>query len=347
MSNNQVISDIDVKDVIVDMAKILNTDYEEENNEYSIRIPDDIGKGFVKGIKFSNGVGVLETVCLLKKKLKLELGKGVVNPLKIVFNRDCKFLYRNEEDGSSNEVERLECFISSGSIKNHHIFVLPADKPISIFSIEINRKQFEEKVDLLLSEMDQELEMVFRDVNGVNSFFYKSQYSLDISEKIDEFEDTEMSGFLKAVHSEGKVYEILTYCLKQYLDDLNAPEKRTIFRKVTLDKIEEAVKIIKDEIDTIGNIITLSRRVGINQNTLQSGFKRFYNVSVNEFIRNCRMDKAKELLLNTDLNITEITYKIGINSRSYFSKLFKEKYGMSPKVFQNKNREGSETYKTA
>ena len=56
---------------------------------------------------------------------------------------------------------------------------------------------------------------------------------------------------------------------------------------------------------------------------------------------------AKELLLNTDLNITEITYKIGINSRSYFSKLFKEKYGMSPKVFQNKNREDSGAYKTA
>ena len=110
----------------------------------------------------------------------------LVNPLKIVFNRDCKFLYCNQEDGSSNEVERLECFISSGSIKDHHVFVLPADEPISIFSIEINRKQFEEKVDLLLSEMDQELEKVFRDVNGVNSFFYKSQYSLDISEKIDE-----------------------------------------------------------------------------------------------------------------------------------------------------------------
>ena len=218
---------------------------------------------------------------------------------------------------------------------------------VNEITVSAERTQFEEKVDLLLSEMDQELEKVFRDVNGVNSFFYKSQYSLDISEKIDEFEETEMSGFLKAVHSEGKVYEILTHCLKQYLDDLNAPEKRTIFRKVTLEKIEQAVKIIKDEIDTIGNIITLSRRVGINQNTLQSGFNRFYNVSVNEFIRNYRMEKAKELLLNTDLNITEITYKIGINSRSYFSKLFKEKYGMSPKVFQSKNREDSEAYKTA
>ena len=41
--------------------------------------------------------------------------------------------------------------------------------------------------------------------------------------------------------------------------------------------------------------------------------------------------KAKELIENTGLNITEITYSIGINSRSYFSKLFKEKYKLTPK----------------
>ena len=39
---------------------------------------------------------------------------------------------------------------------------------------------------------------------------------------------------------------------------------------------------------------------------------------------------------STHLNITEITYRIGITSRSYFSKLFKERYSMSPKQYMQK-----------
>lgn len=48
------------------------------------------------------------------------------------------------------------------------------------------------------------------------------------------------------------------------------------------------------------------------------------------------MEKARHLMENTNLNITEITYRIGINSRSYFSKLFKERYSMSPKQYMQK-----------
>lgn len=84
--------------------------------------------------------------------------------------------------------------------------------------------------------------------------------------------------------------------------------------------------------------MSLAKRVGLNQNTLQEGFKQLYKKSVNQYIKDSRLEKAKELMETTDLNITEITYQIGINSRSYFSKLFKDKYGMCPKDYIQKAR---------
>ena len=42
------------------------------------------------------------------------------------------------------------------------------------------------------------------------------------------------------------------------------------------------------------------------------------------------------MLKNTDLNISQIVYSIGFSSRSYFSKIFKEKYGITPNKFKKK-----------
>ena len=96
------------------------------------------------------------------------------------------------------------------------------------------------------------------------------------------------------------------------------------------------------------NILALSRRVGLNQNTLQNGFKHLYGTSVNQYIKNARMELARELMESTGLNITEITYKIGINSRSYFSKLFKQRYSMTPQQYMKKlNTSNDESPKTA
>ena len=52
------------------------------------------------------------------------------------------------------------------------------------------------------------------------------------------------------------------------------------------------------------------------------------------------IEKTKEYLENTDLNITEISYKVGINSRSYLSKLFKEKYNITPKEYHTQVKNG-------
>jgi YesN/AraC family two-component response regulator len=46
-----------------------------------------------------------------------------------------------------------------------------------------------------------------------------------------------------------------------------------------------------------------------------------------------KLEAAKEMLMTTEKNISEIVTAIGLNNRSYFSKIFKEKYGVNPKYF--------------
>jgi AraC-like DNA-binding protein len=63
-------------------------------------------------------------------------------------------------------------------------------------------------------------------------------------------------------------------------------------------------------------------------------FKESTGESPNQYHLNLRLDKAKELLHTTNLNVTEVAYNLGFESVFYFSKLFKKKNGVSPKSYR-------------
>ncbi len=338
MTKKFQITDKKAKNIVIGMAEHFGIDYEHDINEYCIRIPETEGSGYVKATIFDCGISVIEADYLIKQPFNFKLENDLINPLKLIFNRKSTFIHKFTGKKEAHEVKNLENMIASASPKFPHDFSIPANNPICLFSLEINRKKFENYIEDFLSDMNEDLIQLFRDVNGLNEFYHKSQFSLEISELISDFTDCDLEGFMRSVYLESKAKEILVLQLEQYLDDLNEPEKRKILRQATIESVKKAVDIIKTEIDSIDNVSKLAKRVGLSANSLQQGFRVLHKVSVNDFIKNYRIEKAKLLIETTALNITEITYQIGINSRSYFSKLFKEKYGINPSQYYAKVR---------
>jgi AraC-like DNA-binding protein len=65
--------------------------------------------------------------------------------------------------------------------------------------------------------------------------------------------------------------------------------------------------------------------------------KDLKGVTPSKYINNMRMDMAAELLKDGEMNIKEICFKLGIPDVSYFTRLFKDRYGMPPSKYKNKN----------
>ncbi|PAM93172.1 hybrid sensor histidine kinase/response regulator [Flavobacterium sp. IR1] len=74
----------------------------------------------------------------------------------------------------------------------------------------------------------------------------------------------------------------------------------------------------------------LSSKIYLSRSQLYRKIKTLTGVSVNEFIRNVRLEKAKQLIEQGNGNINEISYKVGFTSPSYFAKCYKIKYGHLP-----------------
>lgn len=327
--------------LINNLAECFGVDYAEDNNEYCFDIPDKLGSGYLRGFQFSNGVSVLDLDVLLKKPLRITFEKENLNPLRLLFNNDnsIKNTMISQNTETKTTVGKLQRVMFSNGIKSEHTITVNKLKHTAVFIITINRKLFEKKIDAFANDLSEELALIFKDLNGVNDVYNQDYFSLEISKFIEEFKTTELDEFMKPVFLEGKTYEILTSQLQKYSDNLKGKTSDKLLRKSTITKIEKAVEIIKDELELRINVHKLAKRVGLNQNTLQSGFKTLFETSVNEYIKNHRLELAKRLLEKSELNITEITYKIGINSRSYFSKLFKDRFGVSPNEYLTQIRE--------
>ncbi len=73
-----------------------------------------------------------------------------------------------------------------------------------------------------------------------------------------------------------------------------------------------------------------AKNMGLSRMQLHRKLKTLLGVSATEFLRNERLKSAAILLKKGGTNISEIAYSVGFNDISYFSKCFKEMYGVTP-----------------
>jgi len=81
----------------------------------------------------------------------------------------------------------------------------------------------------------------------------------------------------------------------------------------------------------------LAEELNISRVQLYRKIKAMMGLNVSDYIINFRLDKARAMLENTGLSISEIAFDSGFSSSSYFSKSFKNKYGVSPVAYRKSN----------
>jgi len=137
---------------------------------------------------------------------------------------------------------------------------------------------------------------------------------------------------LRLVYIKGKVYELLSY----YFSNVSESEGENcpyIASEETITKIKQVKEIIIQEMNNPPSLAELAKQVGLNIKKLKTDFKEFYGVPVFSFLLNYKMELAKKLLQEQQLNVNEIASNLGYSTSSHFIAAFKRKFGITPKQF--------------
>jgi len=114
----------------------------------------------------------------------------------------------------------------------------------------------------------------------------------------------------------------------------NGIQNENLSNTTSLDKefitnvLEYIHKNIGDSNLGVGHI---AEELFLSRSKLYRKIKALTGDTATEFIRKIKLEKAKELLEKTDLTVSEICYKVGFSSPSYFTKCFKNHFGIIPK----------------
>ena len=87
------------------------------------------------------------------------------------------------------------------------------------------------------------------------------------------------------------------------------------------------------------NVENLADELLLSRSKLYRKIKALTGLTANEFIRNIRLEKSKDFIENSEFSISEICYKVGFSSPSYFTKCFKLQYGLLPKEIRDNKGE--------
>ena len=101
--------------------------------------------------------------------------------------------------------------------------------------------------------------------------------------------------------------------------------------------IEKAVKYVEDNISRSDlSVEELAREMGMSRVHLYKKISMLTGKTPIEFIRLLRLKRATQYLAESQLTIAEIAYSLGFNNPKYFSKYFKEEFGILPSEYQGK-----------
>ena len=138
-----------------------------------------------------------------------------------------------------------------------------------------------------------------------------------------------------------RTLKALDYLLFDYENPRSTFPKRTYQEKFDLatEVVRNAIRLMESGVGNPYPIDTLSNKVGTTKSTLTRQFKKDIGISPAGFWLTIRLEFASRLLLESRQKVTEIAYKVGFADTAHFCKVFKLRFGATPRDYRlNLNR---------
>lgn len=322
------------KDVIRDLADELNVEFREDCEVFYLKIPKQWGEGSIRAINFQLGIGVIYYSCTFKKDVVVKFDVSDIHPAKFLY---CKEGYLRHCFLDSDEVHDLDQYqsaIVASKGNSGHQIQFKAGVKTEIGSLEIDRRKFKSQIACELKSMKSSLQSLFEDVEAKTKFYHGGEYSAKLNDIMIQVGQDNGTGLLRRMYLQAKSLEILTEQIRQYTDDKKEKNNQSLLRQSELMKINRLAHDIRNDLNGDHSILSLSVKIGLNENKLQAGFRMLFNTSVKGFLQNARMASARDLLINTDFSISEIVHLVGLTNGGYFSKLYRKEFGMAPSEYR-------------
>ena len=146
--------------------------------------------------------------------------------------------------------------------------------------------------------------------------------------------DEDLQNAVKEIYSFRRFSDIIKM-IEHYLDlVINIFEQEQNSSNYAIYQVEQYIRLHYPEDITLNSLADL---VYLNPNYLSNVFAQVTGCTLNRYIKQIRMEKAQELLLNTNMKVSDISQAVGYPNTSYFCKSFQKMFGATPERFRQRD----------
>lgn len=332
------INSIDGAEILKQLQTYLKGTLNEQWGEYVLEFDGELGKGMIRSIAFDWGVSLVDYDVNFIEDIKIIFTIADANPIEFIFISEGKLNYTNCSEKKTSTFERYQNIIISTKKNSRKTYIFPKKVAVKVNFIYVLRKEYSKKKNNNLSFLSRNLFAAFKDDNNPEPYNHYGNFNLKIADQIRQLQESYESGIIRTLSIEGQLNLILAMQMLEHSNYENGMALPESLSKSDIKKIHRLSEYIIDNISEPLSVNVLATKAGLSPKKLQLGFRVLYSKSVNEYVRQLKLEIARDYIINTDDSISEIVYNIGFKSRSYFSKIFFERYGILPAEYRKKNK---------
>lgn len=139
-----------------------------------------------------------------------------------------------------------------------------------------------------------------------------------------------LAGPLRLLYIEGKALELLVGCLGELRIGRGQPEARPQAGRKQVEQAELAARLLVDDFETVPTLEEVARKVGLSRCALSQIFQKVHGMTPFAYLRARRLDKARDMMAEGAMNVTEAAMAVGYSSVSHFTKAFTSRFDIHP-----------------
>ncbi len=141
--------------------------------------------------------------------------------------------------------------------------------------------------------------------------------------------DCPYRGKIRSLFLESKMLELLAHGLFH----IRQKRQETLLNAQDEERVRYAATLLTQTLDTPPDLAQLSQAAGLSRSKFHRCFCQVYGKTPLNYLREYRLSKARQLLAQGRYNVMETAYAVGYECPSYFGRLFKKKYQITPHDF--------------
>lgn len=331
---------IEMSSQLAYLKVLLNASGAIEDDMQTLKIGKKFGTGTIKSVDFTDGISITQYDMLLFNDFKFSLQNEHKDCLYFLYGLEGTCYHNFEGREKYTIIEELRTAIISANKYRTSEITIKKNIPFIFSIISIEKKRYFNKFQKRYHTPDEKIKKLSEAFNVLDNYVYQCSHNLKIAEQLRILRNTGREfSITNLMHFKGHFKIILALHIEQFYKEIYEERILTSLTKTELQKIRKITEYIIDKPMLHHTIKNLCSQVILSPVKLQEGFKCMHGTTISNYIKNVRVEKARDLLMYSDHNVSEIAYMVGFTSRSYFCKIFKEKFGDNATAYRNKYKD--------